>query len=149
MRSKGLVLGFDLDGVICDIDHYELKLLDTVRKVDPSLEHWYYVSRKPKLNPATFTGKDDKVVIITSRPKRYAWLTKKWLAEHGIQHDELVFVECPPREHLMSFDQWCDIMAEVKARAIKQHNIDIYFEDLPWVVERLRQIVGARVVQVV
>jgi len=149
MRSKGMTLGFDLDGVICDIDHYELKLLDTVRRVDPSLEYWYYVSRRVKLDPSIFKGEGDRVVIVTTRPKRYDWLTKKWLAEHSIEYNELVFVECHRRDQLMSFDQWCDAMAEAKARAIKQHNIDVYFEDLPWVVDRLRELVGARVVRVV
>lgn len=68
---------FDLDGTILKHNGYKLDGEDTV--LSGSLEYL-------KTIPA-----EDKIIIFTSRTDEYKQMTLKFLEEHGIRYDEILF----------------------------------------------------------
>ena len=70
-------VGFDLDGVLCEIDVFGLRLIDntTPKEAQCSAEEWYYRERKPLLDARLLLSKDDEFYIITSRTDRLQKIT--------------------------------------------------------------------------
>jgi len=56
-----MIVGFDLDGVLCNIDVALLRIIDNLpdeSRVD--IERWYYRDRKPLLNANLFLAHVEK-----------------------------------------------------------------------------------------
>lgn len=138
-------IGFDLDGVIADIDFFKLRTVDFERdqKIKKELEYWYYASRRLLLNPDTFKLDNDEVIIITTRASvtgnNIRKLTEDWLKYQNVHYDRLYFVPVPQGQYIgQSLQEWYRRMAEEKAKIINREGLDVYFEDSPEVARYLR-----------
>jgi len=137
-----LKIGFDLDGVIADIDILSLRIIDFQKdfKVRKELEKWYYSTRKVNLNPNFFCNSNDEIYIITSRFRELKDITKKWLDKNGIQYKKLLFAHLSAPYKTMSLEKWYKKQAELKANILNTEKIEVYFEDAPGVVKYLRKL---------
>ena len=140
-------LGFDLDGVVCDIDHWKLKAMDSLN--DSTLPYWYYAYRRVKLNPAMFKAPNDRAYIITSRSSRFRDITISWLRKHGVAYDDIIFLNIPHRTLFATLDEWYTEIANRKASIIEKLKIDVYFEDELDVISKLRNKCKAKIIRVV
>lgn len=139
---------FDLDGVICDIDIATLRIIDTLRlntdnkNVIEELnkaERWYYIGRKLELNPYMFLHEDDQAVIVTSRPTTYKDVTLKWLNMQGI-YLPIYFTRKKHIDWTEGIEKGLRLLAEYKAKRLKQLGVGLYIDDNPEIVEHLRDL---------
>ena len=135
-------IGFDLDGVLCNVDVGLLRVIDNMKdEVKKSAEEWYYRERKPLLNPILFLSAEDKFYIITSRPKRLEYITRPWVNRY---YPNAIFINTD-HETLTKKDNdreaikdWLKKMAEKKAELVSK--LDVYFEDSSDTVYWLRKM---------
>jgi len=124
-------IGFDLDGVLCDIDVAVLRMLDNIDddEVKKSAEEWYYRERKPLLNPKLLLRDSDEFHIITSRPKRLAKITMKWVGHYYPNSNlHLVFQDTIKNgDH--DVNSYCRKKVERKSNKINELGIEVYFDD--------------------
>lgn len=141
-------IGFDLDGVLCDIDIVTLHL---IHKLSPDAERvaekYYYVSRKPLLNPALFMNEDDECFVITGRHAGLISITEAWCARH-VPNAKGVYVVGPPPSYYHEnarvdnpdiWKKYLEDSVKSKVDKIKELNIGVYIDDNPTVVKRLRE----------
>jgi len=131
-----MIIGFDLDGVICD---YLPWLVNEIE--DEANRRMFYIDREVIVDPSAFAADDDKIIIICDRPTIYRDVTEEWLKEHGITYP-VFFVgnkhtELLPRHSAMK-----------KASIIKEHNIEVFFDDNKEAVEILREMTDAKIIYV-
>lgn len=135
-------IAFDLDGVIADIDIFQLRSADFEErpKIKKELNKWYYSTRRVQLRPILFRYVDDsdEIYIITSRHADLEEITKKWLKANNIYYDKLIFVHHKP-ENIIGLEDWFKRQARKKADILIENNIDVYFEDTPSTVKYLRE----------
>jgi len=123
-------IGFDLDGVLCDIDQLHLHLI----KGNVTLEKVYYYTRRQIVDPYLWLHSDDEGVIITSRPYGLKGITEDWMRSHGVRLLLLQEEPCPALP-----PDWEGI-AKWKANIINREKIDLYVDDNPELVARLRKL---------
>jgi len=138
LNNQGIRIGFDLDGVICDISVTTLRMIDQVDEEKKlMLEKWYYKERVPLLNPNLIMANDDEAFVITARPSYLATITKQWMRKYypGIP---VIILGCKsaPKSDLRCW--WKSIIDE-KVKAIKKLRIDLYIDDSPEIVKELRR----------
>jgi len=134
-------IGFDLDGVLCEIDVAVLRIIDnSPEEARKSAEEWYYRERKPLLNMKLVIAKGDECFILTSRPNRLAYITVPWVKRYYpnipltiISHETL------KGNSKKEVKKWLVEMGKKKAEVINAMNLDIYFEDSPTTVHTLRK----------
>jgi len=133
-------IAFDLDGVIADVDIFQLRLADFEErpKIKKELNKYYYSTRKVQLRPILLKHEDDEIYIITSRYNDLEEITRKWLKSNNIYYDKLIFVHHKP-EATIDLEDWYKMQAKKKADVLKENKIDVYFEDTPSTVKYLRQ----------
>ena len=139
-------IGFDLDGVLADID---IGWLNRIRDLGTpeKEERQYYASRNKILDPYYLVAEGDEIFIITGRNPRLRTVTELWLLKNGLGHVPLVFTgDMPvPKETNEEFRK----VARGKAAALRKYQIDVYFEDNEVVVRALRGAVPeVKIVQV-
>jgi len=138
-------IGFDLDGVLCDLDISILRCIDFISDPDMrrSAEEYYYKCRKPLLNPYYFLSEEDEGYIITARPLYLEEITRKWVKQFYPTFPLIILGHTPPfgitdekeirkwlkREQLMK-----------KVEKIKELNLEIYIDDTPSLVVELRKL---------
>ena len=134
-------IGFDLDGVLCEINIGLLRIIDNLTgSAKTTAEEWYYRQRPTLLNPENYTTKEDEYYIITCRPRTYNDITIEWAEKY-----------CPNAKNLFiigkgTLDQnepqkvidWLNINAEEKAQTINLLKLEVFFEDSPTIVSKLR-----------
>ena len=134
-------VGFDIDGVILKIDLGLIRAIDMIDDVDKRNEvsKYYYGQRERQLNPLDYMYEDDELFIITGRAPCYKEETKKWVKKYFpmakliILGEEEDFANCV-------LDNWFEKQSIMKAGAIKKYYIEVYFEDTPDIVRRLREL---------
>lgn len=144
-------VGFDLDGVIVEYSIAKWLLVDGIKdKERRELIYFFLTSNcKLKSHPSEFLHKDDEYVIITGRAKRWRKTTKEWLKRHGINTSTLFMCNVGLPRDYSSIGVFFDAMAGAKARYIKSECLDIYFEDSPVLVEKLRKLCPkVRIIQI-
>lgn len=135
-------IGFDLDGVVLDIDLGIIRLIDFSKAEDKRvLERFYYASRKIQLNPIDFLHGDDELYFVTGRHEGVMDITESW-AKRFFPQATLISVN---HGHVVGkapgdVDRWLYEQAALKAEVIKQCNINVYFEDTPETVKYLREL---------
>jgi len=131
-------IGYDLDGVLCDIDVAVIRIMDNLPKVQrDSVEEWYYRDRKPRLNPYLFGLPEDEVFIITGRQQQLKDITTTWVTKHfpdiiksgrffivGAENDTLNGVNDKDE-----IEKWCQRRIKEKADMINKLKLDVYFDD--------------------
>jgi len=127
-----MVIGFDLDGVLCDINVVELCLIGQ----DLSIDQWYYKERKPLLNPAMFLSDDDKYIILTAREKRLDEITKKWI-DRFLPGAKWFSIYTGGGSRAQEFGKK---IARKKLEILKREKVEIYFDDNATVIKEFRKI---------
>ena len=124
-------IGFDLDGVLCDIDVSALGIIRYLCQEGKEMEEWYYKDRKPLLNPYQFMTDTDTFVIITARKDRLWPITRRWV-DKFLPGAKLLLVNegyTHPRE-----------IASAKWRVLIKEKVNIYFDDNLQVIKALRAL---------
>lgn len=80
----------DIDGTICKHNGYKIDGHDTLL---PGAKEFFET-----------VGRDDKIIFITSRKRKYAELTESFLKENGIRWDEIIY-ELPYGERILINDK--------------------------------------------
>lgn len=128
-------IGFDLDGVITRSavgiwilsgDNVELKKLFTA-------------TLRPQILPQMFTFKGDELYIITARQKELRDVTADWCFKF-FPNIPVFQVHLPMWKSQKDWEWWREEVAKRKAKIINELKLDIYFEDIPQTVERLRKL---------
>jgi hypothetical protein len=126
-------IGFDIDGVLADINVATLRIMDNLKKeAKNSAEQWYYRERKPLLDPRMMLGKDDEMVFITGRPERVRKITEDWVKFYYPQatlhfaSPKMGTIKGNTPEEIA---KWCASKLLTKATKINELGIDVFFED--------------------
>lgn len=107
--------------------------------------HW----GKLKAHPREYLHEDDEYIIITGRAERFREITEKWLKSHGIETSSLFIVDVGVASDYDSIADFLEAMAQAKAKYIKSECLDVFFEDAPFVVKRLRELCPkCRIIQI-
>lgn len=138
-------IGFDLDGVLCEINIGLLRIIDNLTgSAKQTAEEWYYRQRPTHLNPEDFVTKEDEYYIITCRPRGYNDITIEW-AEKYCSNAKNVFIigrrnleenENEPQKIV----DWLNINAEEKAQTINLLKLEVFIDDSPTIVSKLRSL---------
>jgi len=134
-------IGFDLDGVILKTNLAILRLMDLEKSKKKREEVYMYYYNNPEilLNPFDYASEEDIVFIITARSIKYKVPTLKFVDKY-FPRANLVLLDHKEPKANEDMDKWYDKQAELKANAINQLKIDVYFEDSWKVVKRLREL---------
>jgi len=136
-----LRVAFDIDGVILDIDLGLIRAIDFIHNKEEEQEatRFYYVCRRPLLNPLDFLHEDDELYIITGRDEKFREITEKWAKRYFPSAKLIVLGHEEPTGDTI-FEEWYVKQARRKAKALIENQIDIYFEDTAPVVRELRMM---------
>ena len=134
-------IGFDLDGVLCDTDSSFLRFLVLTPPFDEDIEtrkkveKWYFGERKPRLDPELFIGDGDEYYVITGRDdENMGDLTRKWCRKH-----------VPNAKEVCCVGEYWKPAVEAKAKKIVELGLDVYFDDHPEGVKKLRELLPGQV----
>ena len=128
-------IGFDLDGVLLTQNSVDIVL---TRENDRA-KRLYYETLQPQLTPCMFAHDADELFIITAREQFLQQLTKKQ-CDKFFPNITLVQIAVPQWENAGKWYEWFVSVAKAKAEVINQLGLDIYFEDMPITVEKLREL---------
>lgn len=134
---------FDIDRCLCDGNIAVLRLMDMLSEEQrKNVEKWYYMERKPLLNPEEFLTDDDEYIIITGRSLKFEEITKKWVQKFCPNHRGLFMANLSPAYGKSNeyFKTWDKKQAALKADIINREKADVYFEDNREVVKHLRKL---------
>ena len=95
----------DLDGTLLKHNGYKIDGKDTL--LDGVKEFFQKIPT------------EDKIIILTSREKRFSKETEKFLAENGVRYDEIIF-DCPFGERIVINDDKPSGLQMGKAVCIKR-----------------------------
>jgi len=145
-------IGFDLDGVICDIDNVVLKISHIMSpEVEEAVAKYYYSNRTPLLNPNLFLADGDEWYVITARnPGWMGDMTRKWLDKFYPSYSGLYFVGGDgwnAEPYNGDFDAWNHDTAVRKVELMKELELDLYIDDSPCNVSKYRQMIDIPIIQ--
>ena len=136
-----LKIGFDLDGVLCDTDMNFLRLLERVLPFQDDLEKmmefeaWYFNERKPLLNPENFLSEGDEYYVITGRDNEFhGEVTERWCRKFT-----------PNASGVYCVGEYPKLVEEGKAKKIVELGLDVYIDDHPVSVRKLRAALPSHV----
>lgn len=134
-------IGFDLDGVLMTQDICLLQVMRCLEKHSnlPWARSWYYRTGKLQMDPKMFMNNEDEGFVITCREKGLESVTKIWCKRH-IPILKLIQVYPKVKTGVGTFRAWCNGSALAKAEVINKLGLDVYFEDVPIIVRRLREL---------
>jgi hypothetical protein len=130
-----LKIGFDIDGVLGTQNQIDI----SCAKDDPDLEKLYYATVKPQFHPGIFMAEDDEGYLITARKEDLWDITVRWCKKYFPQY-QLIQVPVKPWVTARERGEWRGIIAEAKSTVINHLKLDVYFEDMPETVQRLRKL---------
>jgi len=143
-----MIIGFDLDGVLCN---QSVSLLQLFRRQDVKTEEYladiYNRSRVPLLNPRMYVGDGDIWYIITSRHEGFREATEQWVEHFFPDCDGLFIVGGTPWWEFEDWYEWHKLATKAKVEKIKELKCDIYIDDSPSFVKAIREEVGIPVIQ--
>jgi len=141
-------IGFDLDGVLCDQDVCQLRQIAAIpdEKYRRNCVDVYYKTRIPLLDPRTVMSRVDDGWIITNRGSSLHDVTLQWVnkwlptmpvlftRESRISDLNALMLDDPESKKILRE------VAAMKADMIKQSEMDIYWDDIEYVVLCLREM---------
>lgn len=138
---ENMRIGFDMDGVLCDTDLNFLRLLRDTPPFSEDIEKrkemdvLYFNSRRPLLNPEHFVNEDDEYYVITGRDDEVAGeVTRKWCAKFA-----------PNAKGIFCVGKYWEPVEEDKAKKILELELDIFIDDHPVTVKRLREMLPDKI----
>lgn len=138
-----MLYGFDLDNVLCDGNITILRMIDQMTpEKRTAVEEWYYLERKPLLNPEYLLADNDKYIIITGRSEKVRFETEWWIQKYCSNCTKLIMVDLGPAYNCTNGEvkKWSQEQARRKAEIINKEKVDIYFEDNGECVLQLRKL---------
>ena len=134
---------FDLDGVVRRVDLAKLWIaLEGIRVQDREDQHGYWNLhdiREPLLNPCLFALPDDEIFIITNCLSEEAEDRKReWVKHFFGDRVQLITISIATNKWGR---EYVDPVAEAKLRIILAYRIDVYFDDDPAIVRRMRELI--------
>ena len=142
---KVLKIGFDLDGVVANQDICILQIMRML-EVDKCFEEsvawireWYYRERTLLLNPKTVMTANDEGYIITCRGENLKELTELW-CRANVPNLKLIIISSEVKTESENYLEWIQDLAKLKAEVITNLKLDVYFEDVLQVAEKLREL---------
>jgi len=134
-------IGFDMDGVLCDTELNFLRLLRDTPPFDKDIEKrkemdvLYFNSRRPLLNPEHFVSEDDEYYVITGRDDDVAGdVTRKWCSKFA-----------PNAKGVFCVGKYREPVEEDKAKKILELELDIFIDDHPVTVKKLREMLPDKI----
>lgn len=104
------------------------------------IKEYLHFTPKLKYHPQEFLFEGDEYVIITAREQQYRALTEEWLKRHGIQTSSIFYANKGRIVDYPNVDDFFNAIAKAKAQYIKSECLDVYFEDSPVLVSKLRKL---------
>ena len=138
-------IGFDIDGVLADINITALRMIDFMpKKHRKEVEFWYYAEVKPQLNPELFVGENDEYIVITGRDEDKKEVTERWVKKFCPRYKKLYMTNAKVQELANAVGeevvQWSINQGNKKAEIINKEKLDIFFDDNEDCVNRLREL---------
>lgn len=137
-------ISFDLDGFVAEGGHrWFFRVLDAIRKIDSEMaelaELEFYSSRALKYHPNFFLSKNDNGFIITCRKPKAKCVTESWLRRYGVTLP-IIFVDAEGEiDWRHSYNQASVRAAQLKAKAIRELQIEVHFDNNTILVDALRK----------
>jgi hypothetical protein len=136
-------IGWDLDGCLAEQNVINICLI----KGNKELEEVYYSTVVPKCHPEEYASPKDEVYIITGRGEALRSVTESWMQKWFPKY-KLYMTPVKQWATIDGWKVWYKAMAEAKAKQINDLQIDVYFEDMPAIVDELRKLCpNTRVIQ--
>jgi len=135
-------ISFDLDGVVTDGSGWFFSLCEAVGNHNESVKAArlrYYDSCKLKHNPQLFLSRLDEGFIITSRKSESKIITRDWLRRHGILIP-VFHIEGADHIDWANYPQASIEAAKQKVKLIRHLDINVHFDNNPYIVEELRRL---------
>ena len=139
-------ISFDLDGVIADTDRWFFRMLNSLQFLQTSkelldiMELDYYSSRPVKFHPNFFMTPDDIGFIITSRRPLAIEATQSWLDTNHITLP-IIYSDHNGDIDWTNYEKASLIAGKYKAKIIRKHNIEVHFDNNPYIVEVVRKMI--------
>lgn len=133
-------VGFDLDGVLADISVVDWLLTGQIKDEKQNKVLYQFLhDQKLLINPCELLHEKDEYIIITGRGEKYREITERWLKKYGITAP-LYMTDVGVVADYPSLDAYFEALAVTKAKYIKSECIEVFFEDSPDTVIRLREL---------
>ena len=143
-----MILGFDLDGCICNQDSTQLQIMHELKlETEKILEPIYYSERELLLDPRKFLHDGDEYHIITGRHEGLKTVTENWVKKWCPEAKTLNvcggrpwydFEKRPGENNVECWQRWFCVAIQNKVELIKNLGIEVYFDDSPSGVSQLR-----------
>jgi hypothetical protein len=141
-----MLIAFDLDGVLCDIDLGLVELLFAMDgEAKKRAEAAYYRSRKPELNARMFLHPDDIPIIITARVGWLKPITEAWMRQYYNGWHIYYSEDLQGNGHLTGLP-WAKRVAIQKAKIVSDLAVDFYIDDNPDVVHEMRILLPGKAI---
>jgi hypothetical protein len=137
-------IGFDLDGTVLTQDLGLLRVINKVASLIPEcndeLMQFYCAQRNMNFNPLDFVDDNDEMFFITGRAVAVEQLSINWAKKYFPMAKITVTKVVDAVRDQDKMKNWYDLQAEAKAKVINDLGIEVYFEDCPEIVIRLRKL---------
>jgi len=114
------------------------------KEISRDVYKWKFRTSKLLLNPIDFLLlPEDEYFIITSREEIARDITEKWIKQYCPTAVELIMLDDDIPDMNAGEEEvraWIIRMAESKAKVIKEKKIEIYIDDSPTLVKKLREL---------
>jgi len=134
-------ISFDLDGVIAKSTHWFFRMINILRVLNPDemtlAEMDYYNICELKYHPNLFMAKNDTGIIVTARKSMAYEVTEHWLRRHGIDLP-IYYADKDDSIDWASYEEGSKQAAIYKAMILRDHRIELHFDNNPILVNTLR-----------
>lgn len=132
-------LAFDLDGVLREADIGFFRLCQDLgwKKTEEALYLKSITKMKPLLNPFLFATKNDEVYVVTNATKEWSVNLKKGWIKHFLGDRVKVIITQVGGSW---GKEYVDAVAEEKIKLMEKEGIEVYFDDDPAVVRKMREL---------
>lgn len=128
-------IGFDIDGVLSDLRGSSW----VVRKTNPDLMRLYCTEMRTLLDSRLFLHNDDEMFIITARDPDFEDVTRQW-CDRFYPGVPVHRVDVKTWDTSKDWGDWFERVAKAKADLVNKLELDVYFEDQPKTVAKLREL---------
>jgi uncharacterized HAD superfamily protein len=119
-----MAVGFDLDGVLTlvpiRINFKPPWWFGLLLSFMPPNKKMLEILNKCKAN-------NDKIILVSARPKQLGWVTRRWLKRHDVSYDKIFLIDPGKRKE------------ERKLEIIRKEGIDKFFDDDKAIVNYLKE----------
>lgn len=137
-------IAFDLDGCVLHQNLGLLRVLNVIGKdnkeMNDELMKYYCSQLDMNFNPLDFIADGDELSFITGRAPSVEQLSITWAKKYFPMAKITVTKIQDANNKQEEMVDWYSLQAEAKAKVINADKIDVYFDDCPEIVSRLRKL---------